>query len=241
MNYAKNYLNTRSLAAMIRESAASGKVEKAAGGLGAREKRRDQVSETPDFDTIRATYMNTVQDMFRDSIQKRIDSATDESLMDELTGGSTVGEAVRPARNPKFFAKNYPELPERDILAMTIQAEAGGEGYEGMLAVGSVIDNRRQSGKFGSTFKDVALAPGQFSAWNSLTGYAGGEGGIDMSKVRPSEDAYLVADEILSGKYSSPVGSATHYYNPGVANPNWGMEQGGSWTTLGNHVFGSVR
>ena len=69
MNYAKNYLNTRNLAAMIRESAASGKVEKAAGGLGAREKRREQVSETPDFDTVRATYMNYVQDMFKESIQ----------------------------------------------------------------------------------------------------------------------------------------------------------------------------
>lgn len=242
MNYAKSYLKTRGLADMIRESAASGKVEKAGGGgLAARTERRQEFLEKPDFETIRATYMNVVQDMFKENIQKRIDSVTDESLMDELTGPSVLGEAIRPARNPKNFAKNYPEMSERDILAMTIQAEAGGEGYDGMLAVGAVMDNRLKSGKFGGTFKDVALAPGQFSAWNSLTGYAKGEGGIDMSRVKPSEDAYAVADEILSGKYSNPVGGATHYYNPNVADPKWGQKSGGNWTPLGNHVFGSVR
>lgn len=238
MNYAKNYLNTRNLAAMIRESAAEGKVEKAAGGLGAREKRREQVSETPDFDTVRATYMNYVQDMFKESIQKRIDSATDESLMDELTGGSTVGVAVRPQKNPKFFAESYPDTPERDMLALTIQAEAGGEGYEGMLAVGSVIDNRLKAGKFGGSYKEVMLAPGQFSAWNSLTGYAGGEQGQNMSAIQPTEEAYQAADAILSGEYTSPVGSATHYINPNISNPPWA--KGVSGQALGNHFFMTV-
>lgn len=238
MNYAKNYLNTRSLAAMIRESAASGKVEKAAGGLGAREKRREQVSETPDFDTIRATYMNYVQDMFRDNIQKRIDSAADESLMDEMTGGSSVGVAVRPQKNPVNFAKSYPDTPERDMLALTIQAEAGGEGYEGMLAVGSVIDNRLRAGKFGDSYKEVMLAPGQFSAWNSLTGYAGGEQGQNMAAVQPTEEAYQAADAILSGTYTSPVGTATHYINPNISNPPWA--KGVSGQALGNHFFMTV-
>lgn len=239
MEYAKSYLNSRTLADKIRESAATGKVSKAGGGLASRETRRTEFLKEPDFEEIRASYMNSVQDMFRDSIQKRIDSVTDESLMDELTGGSTVGEAVRPQKNPKFFAKNYPETPERDLLAMTIQAEAGGEGYEGMLAVGSVIDNRLRSGKFGDTYKDVVLAPGQFSAWNSLTGYAGGEQGQDMAAIQPSEDAYQVADEILSGAYTSPIGSATHYINPAISNPVWAKGVAGQ--TLGNHYFMTVK
>lgn len=239
MEYAKSYLNSRTLADKIRESATTGKVSKAGGGLASRENRRAEFLKEPDFGEIRASYMNLVQDMFRDSIQKRIDSTPDTGFADELTGGSTVGEAVRPQKNPKFFAKDFPDTPERDLLALTIQAEAGGEGYEGMLAVGSVIDNRRKTGKFGETFKDVVLAPGQFSAWNSLTGYAGGEQGQNMAAIQPSEEAYQAADAILSGAYESPVGSATHYFNPNVSNPKWA--KGAEWATLGNHVFGSVK
>jgi hypothetical protein len=238
MNYAKSYLNSKTLAAKIRESAATGKVEKAGGGLASREKRREDAMAAPDFETIRAGYMNMVQDMFRDNIQKRIDSASDSSLMDELTGPSVLGEAVRPERNPMKFAKNYPEIPERDLLAMTIQAEAGGEGYEGMLAVGAVMDNRLKSGKFGNNFKEVLLKPGQFSAWNSVTGYAGGEQGQDMYKIKPSEDAYRVADQLLSGDYTSPVGSATHYVNLGISTPKWA--EGVRGLKIGNHTFMTV-
>lgn len=243
MEYAKSYLNSRGIADKIRESAATGKVSKAGGGLASRETRRAEFLKEPDFAEIRATYMNNVQDMFSESIKARIqaniDSATDESLMDEMTGGSSVGVPVRPQKNPRNFAKNYPNTPERDLLAMTIQAEAGGEGFEGMLAVGSVIDNRLKAGKFGDTYKDVILAPGQFSAWNSLTGYAGGEQGQNMSAIQPSEEAYQAADEILSGKYTSPVGSATHYINPSISNPVWA--EGVSGQTLGNHYFMSVK
>jgi len=158
--------------------------------------------------------------------------------MDELTGGSTVGE-IRPRKNPRSFAKNYPDTPERDLLALTLQAEAGSEGYEGMLAVGSVINNRLKAGRFGSSYKEVLLAPGQFSAWNSLTGHAGGEQGQDMAALQPSDEAYQVADEILSGKYTSPVGSATHYINPSISNPVWA--KGVEGQTLGNHYFMSVK
>lgn len=239
MNYAKSYLNTRNLAAMIRESATSGKVEKAGGGLGAREKRREQLAEEPDFETIRAQYINTVQDLFKDNIQKRIDSTPDRGLMDELTGPSVLEEAPRPKQNPmQAFAREYTSLPERDLLAITIEAEAGKEGYEGMLAVGSVIDNRLKAGKFGKTVQEVLLKPGQFSAWNSVTGYAKGEQGQDMYAIKPSANAYKVADQILSGEYTSNVGGATHYVNLGVSQPSWA--EGVKGQKLGNHTFMTV-
>jgi hypothetical protein len=127
---------------------------------------------------------------------------------------------------------------EREILAKTIMAEAGGEGYLGMLAAGAVMDNRRKAGGYGDGFEGVIMKPGQFSAWNGVTGYAGGEGGLNMAGMRPSEDAYRAADAILSGQYSDPTGGATHYYNPSVANPKWGTRSGGEWTKIGNHIFG---
>ena len=132
---------------------------------------------------------------------------------------------------------------EREMLAATLQAEAGGEGVGGMLAAGAVIRNRAETGKYGgNSISGVIMQPGQFSAWNGVTGYAGGEGAIDMNSLRVSEDAYAAADAILSGNYQDPTGGATHYYNPDVASPAWGQGQnpgGGQWTTIGNHVFGN--
>jgi len=128
------------------------------------------------------------------------------------------------------------ELTQRDLLAKTLQAEAGNQGYNGMVAVGSVIMNRLGGG---SDLGKVILQPGHFSAWNSTTGYAGGEQGQDMG-FTPSAKAYEVADALLSGNYEDPTGGATHYYNPQLADPNWGASAGGDWMTIGQHVFGKA-
>lgn len=130
---------------------------------------------------------------------------------------------------------------DREILARTLQAEAAGEGYDGMIAAGAVIRNRAASGKYGgSNISDVIMKPGQFSAWNAVTGYAGGEGAIDMENLKVSDNAYAAADAILSGDYEDKTGGATHYYNPNVADPAWGSNKaGGNWTNIGNHRFGN--
>ena len=127
---------------------------------------------------------------------------------------------------------------DRELLAKTIQAEAGNQGAQGMMAVGNVIMNRLKKGE---TLSDVILAPGQFSPWNSVTGYAGGAQGVDMSKVRPSEEAYKKADLLLSGNYEDITGGATHFYNPSISNPAWGRDKaGGDWLTIGSHIFGKA-
>jgi hypothetical protein len=128
-------------------------------------------------------------------------------------------------------------LSNRDLLAKTLQAEAGNQGLGGMMAVGSVIMNRVGSGQ---NLRDIILAPGQFSAWNSVTGYAGGEQGQDMEAIKPSKDAYAAADAILSGGYADITGGATHYYNPDISQPKWGASAGGDWTKIGAHLFGKA-
>lgn len=129
------------------------------------------------------------------------------------------------------------QLDDRELIARTLQAEAGNQGLGGMLAVGSVIKNRMGSGQ---SFRDIILAPAQFSAWNKFTGAAGGEQGQDMSKIKPSEDAYAAADALISGNIADITGGATHYYNPDISNPNWGASAGGDWTKIGSHVFGKA-
>lgn len=132
------------------------------------------------------------------------------------------------------------DMSDRDLLALTLQAEAGGEGMEGLIAAGSVIRNRAESGKYGKGIRGVIMKPGQFSAWNGVTGYAGGKGAIDMSNLKVSKKALAAADSILSGNYKDKTGGATHYYNPSVASPKWGPKDKKTWTTIGNHIFGKA-
>ncbi len=135
------------------------------------------------------------------------------------------------------------QMSEREILARTIQAESGGESYDGKVAVGAVIANRAASGRFGKGIDGVILKEAQFSPWNSWTGGAGGQQGKDMMKIKVSNDAYKAADAILSGNYTDKTGGATHYLNPKVSKPNWlsgmkGMKRG--TVKIGNHLFGNA-
>lgn len=128
-------------------------------------------------------------------------------------------------------------LSPAELLARAIESEAGREPMAGKMAVGEVIANRLASGRWGDSVEDVILAPGQFSAFNNYTGYAGGEGGNDVWKRDPSEGSTLAAQQILSGNYSPQTGGALNYYNPDIANPAWG---GDDWQRIGNHVFGTA-
>lgn len=131
-------------------------------------------------------------------------------------------------------------LSDRDLLAKTIQAEAGNQSQLGMLGVGSVIMNRLRSPSFGNNLQDVILTPGQFSPWNSFTGYAGGAQGQDMMNLQPSRMAYTVADQLLDGNYTDPTKGALNFYNASLENPAWGKSAGGNWMQIGDHLFGTA-
>ena len=111
---------------------------------------------------------------------------------------------------------------------------------DGMIAAGSVIRNRVESGRYGKGYHGVIMRPGQFSAWNTATGYAKGEGGVDMNKKRASKKALAAADAVLSKNHKDVTGGATHYYNPEEATPNWAPKDKSTWLTLGNHLFGKA-
>jgi hypothetical protein len=120
-------------------------------------------------------------------------------------------------------------------MARALMAEAGNQGPTGMLATGNVILNRASSGKYGEGIRGVILKPGQFSPFNSVTGYAGGEQGKDIDAIQPTLAAYMVADSLLSGDAGDITGGATHFYNPEISNPSWA--EGKEATRIGDHVF----
>jgi hypothetical protein len=55
-----------------------------------------------------------------------------------------------------------------DWLALTLVTESNRPNE--WPAIAQVIENRRRTGRWGSTYKSVCLAPMQFSAFNGLTG-----------------------------------------------------------------------
>ena len=55
------------------------------------------------------------------------------------------------------------DISALSLLAALIQCEAGGESFEGQLAVGAVVMNRLRSGTYPATLQGVIYASGQFT------------------------------------------------------------------------------
>lgn len=104
-------------------------------------------------------------------------------------------------------------------LAAIIQAEAGGESYEGQLAVGTVVMNRVASNKYSSNITGVLYQPYQFSPVQS------GRFELILAKG-PNESCIKAAKETLYDKVR--LGPWLYFRTPN------GIVQG---IVIGNHVF----
>ena len=155
--------------------------------------------------------------------------------------GITPIEMLQTTGDDTYVSADY--MSELEILARTIQAEAGGESKKGKLAVGAVIKNRADQNRFGNDIRSVILFPSQFSPWNTYTGSQGGEQGKDMlgEKMKPSKDSYDAARKILSGDYVDPTFGASHFVNPKISKPKWykGFKKNGT-IKIGKHEFGDA-
>lgn len=132
-------------------------------------------------------------------------------------------EAARKAREEK--EKRTSNLgaiaasgDEMLLLASLIQAEAGGEPYEGQVAVGAVVMNRVRSGAYPGTIADVISAPGQFGP--AATGKVAA-----IMASGPRASCIQAAQAALNGE--TTVGTLTHFRRAG----------GIDGLVIGNHVF----
>lgn len=184
MDYAKNYMNTVSLADRIREGATEGKTVKAAGGLGARESQKiAQSSQDVNFGTLRASYLNDIRDMFAPIAER--------SSVEELKGylGESPLTSLRPERNPASWASAPMHEPisaditddnVRQILDTIKGRESGGD-YS--------VQNEKGSASGGYQFID--------STWKSLTSKYGVGTEYSSAKDAPSDVQDLVAAEYV--------------------------------------------
>lgn len=107
---------------------------------------------------------------------------------------------------------------ETRLLAALIHCEAGGEIYEGQLAVGAVVMNRVRSTAFPNSISEVIYASGQFTP--ALNGRL-----EEVYNGNIYESCLKAAEEALAG--NTNVGDAKYFRRAG-------KREG---TVIGNHVF----
>lgn len=105
------------------------------------------------------------------------------------------------------------------LLAALIQCEAGGESYEGQLAVGAVVMNRVRSAAYPDTIHGVIYASGQFTPAQS------GKVNRVLESGNIKQSCIDAATEAISGV--SNVGALTHFRR----------NNGRDGLVIGNHVF----
>lgn len=109
---------------------------------------------------------------------------------------------------------------DRYLLANLIYCEAGGEPYEGQLAVGSVVINRVLSSKYPDTVLGVIYQNKQFSP------VASGRLELALAVNKATANCYRAADEAMSGVTN--VGSCLYFRTP---------IEGLSGISIGGHIF----
>lgn len=128
-------------------------------------------------------------------------------------------EAEREAKRHVNYGEYTTDADTTMLLAALIHCEAGGESYEGQVAVGAVVMNRVRSAAYPNTIHGVIYASGQFTP--AMTG--------KLNRVYESgkiyESCIRAAEEALSGV--SNVGDLTHFRR---VNGREGL-------VIGNHVF----
>lgn len=128
-------------------------------------------------------------------------------------------DAEREAKRHVNYGAFTTDADTTLLLAALIQCEAGGETYEGQLAVGAVVMNRVRSGAYPDSIHGVIYASGQFTpALNGKVNTVYSSGKIKASCIQAAEEA-------ISGV--SNVGALTHFRR----------NNGRDGLVIGNHVF----
>ena len=137
--------------------------------------------------------------------------------MDEIKKKEAEEKREKLKQQLDAFKANGNEVT---LLAALIQAEGGGQPYDGQVAIGAVVMNRVKSPRYPNTIADVIYAPGQFGPVSN--------GSITRYLAAPKASCMQAAQEAING-YTT-IGSYTHFRRAGV-------EAGSDSIVIGSHVF----
>lgn len=123
-----------------------------------------------------------------------------------------------------------------DCLARNIYHEAGGEPFEGKVAVAQVTINRANSGQFPSDICKVVYQKNvvyekvlcQFS-W-----YCENASSVKPKNIKAFRESEIVARQVLLENFRLPSLQQALYFHGAQINPKWNKERVGQ---IGNHIF----
>ena len=192
-------------------------------GIAAEEKAISYGKEITKTAITKAEYDQMLEDYAKAQEEKR--AAEQAKAAQAVTVNQTQqAQTTQTTTVVENTVNNAATYDDEYLLACLIEMEAGGECYEGKLAVGAVVVNRRNSGAFGSTIYDVIYAKGQFpGAHNGL---------LDKRLAKgPSDSCRQAARDALSGVNN--IGNLVCFNNVRYANYSKYKE----YMIIGNHIF----
>ncbi|MDE6606305.1 MAG: cell wall hydrolase [Lachnospiraceae bacterium] len=138
-----------------------------------------------------------------------------KKLAEEIAMSQLAANSARRDISEVSFADG-----DRYLLANLIYCEAGGEPYEGQVAVGAVVITRVLSSVYPDTVVGVIYQNKQFSP------VASGRLALALAEGRATADCYRAADEAMAGVTN--VGNCVYFRTP---------IEGLSGTQIGGHIF----
>tara|TARA_Y100000389_G_C17457270_1_gene519022 strand:+ start:1211 stop:1672 length:462 start_codon:yes stop_codon:yes gene_type:complete len=135
-------------------------------------------------------------------------------------------------------------IKDEDIIAATIVGEAGGEDYEGLLAIKNVLDNRAKNKN--TSAAGEAIRPKQFSMWNSATKSVSTKADFDDSALKSIIDKHKNHEKwddamaIAIKQIKDTTKGATDYYAHNKIDPPYWTKNWKETVVIGNHTFGIV-
>ena len=118
---------------------------------------------------------------------------------------------------------------QQKVVAITILAEARGEGDKGMGAVAAVIAQRAIDRK--QTWEKVCLTKYQFSCWNGKK-----ISDLDHLLDVPQAEMAIYLAKNMHRIDRSKIGNANHYYADYIKAPYWAKGETPT-VKIGRHIF----
>ncbi|MDE6924369.1 MAG: cell wall hydrolase [Acetatifactor sp.] len=168
-------------------------------------------------------YADQISDAERQALEYEQEIKQKESSIEELKKKYEEERALsRAAANAAWRDISEVAFDENDryLLANLIYCEAGGEPYDGKVAVGSVVINRVLSSQYPDSVLGVIYQNRQFSP------VASGRLDLALSANRATADCYRAADEAMSG--ITNVGNCVYFRTP---------IEGLEGIRIGGHIF----
>ncbi len=164
-------------------------------------------------------YANEISEAEKQALAYEEEIKAKEDVIKKIAEELAMSEA---AANGEWRDISEIEFAEGDryLLANLIYCEAGGESYEGQLAVGAVVINRVLSEKFPSSVVGVIYQNRQFSP------VASGRLELALASNKATPSCYKAADEAMAGVTN--VGKCLFFRTP---------IEGLEGIRIGGHVF----